>query len=84
MFALLSREGIEQMIHPDQIPDEVVEAALRAYSGNTCECSSCRKAVIRTVAAALSAWPGAFPWKFTGPLEGTGYILPIPQKGDDT
>ncbi len=46
------------MIDPKQIPPEVVEAALRAYSGNSCECSSCRKAVIRTIAAALAAWPG--------------------------
>jgi hypothetical protein len=28
--------------------------------------------------AMLKAWPGAFPWTFTGPLEGHSYVLPLP------
>lgn len=27
--------------------------------------------------ALLEAWPGAFPWTFKGPLDGTGYVLPL-------
>lgn len=63
------------------IPPEVVEAALRAYSGNSCECSSCRKAVIRTISAALAAWPEGKV--MTPPMEDTGLFLPLPQEGRD-
>ena len=35
------------------------------------------------IAAALSAWPGAFPWTFNGPLPGTGFVLPMPQEPRD-
>ncbi len=70
------------LIKPEMIPDEVVEAALRAYSGNTCECSSCRKAVIRTIAAALNAWQGARV-SVLFPPNAPHLILPLPQKEGD-
>jgi hypothetical protein len=47
------------VIKPEQIPDKSVNAALLAYSGGNCTCNSCRKAVIRTIAAAINAWPDA-------------------------
>ena len=73
------------LIKPEMIPDEVVEAALRAYSGNTCECSSCRKAVIRTIAAAFNAWPGALHSPdevIDGELLPPIISLPFKHKGD--
>ena len=71
------------MIDPAQIPQEVVETALRAYSGNSCECGSCRKAVIRTVAAALAAWPGAYTDQMSHEAQPKRLILPLPQEARD-
>jgi len=73
------------MIKPDQIPDEVVEAAARAAWGVLrAEDEWLLKTKARAaIAAALSAWPGAFPWTFNGPLEGTGYVLPVPTEVSD-
>ena len=67
------------MIKAEDISDEVVEAALSAYSGNSCTCSSCRKAVVRTIAAALNAWPkiSTADWGDHGE---EFIILPLPQK----
>jgi hypothetical protein len=71
------------MIDQKQIPPEVVEAALRAYSGNSCECSSCRKAVIRTIAAALAAWPGMYTDQMAHEAQPKRLILPLPQEARD-
>jgi hypothetical protein len=75
------------VIRPNQIPDEVVEAALEAFTHASGlglfpdEDEEWREDLVNgmraTIAAALSAWPGAFPWTFNGPLEGTGFVLPI-------
>ena len=61
------------MICAEQIPMEV-KLRLRAilHDGETDEA--------RAIAAALNAWPGAFPWTFNGPLTGTGFVLPMPQE----
>ena len=69
------------MIRHEQIPDEVVEAALRAYTGNNCECNSCRKAVVRTIAAALNAWPHVA--LSTHVDEGRRIVLPLPKDAAD-
>ena len=64
------------------IPPEVVEAALRAYSGGNCECSSCRKAVVRTITAALKAWPGMqidLSWPAERPLY---LVLPLTENAN--
>lgn len=59
-------------IKPEQVPDAVARAMKDAMlrEGSTFK---------DITAAALTAWPGAFPWTFTGPLEGHGYILPLAQ-----
>lgn len=66
------------MITADMIPDEVWHTAMSVYH------KTIRKnpghAWQMSISAALNAWPGAFPWTFNGPLEGHGYILPLPQK----
>ena len=63
------------MLKPEQVPDEVWsvfhEAVLR-YGYKP-----------QALAAALNAWPGAFPWTFTGPLEGHGYVLPLRTEASD-
>jgi len=66
------------MIRPEMIPDEVVEAAKEAYRHTDEKTMSDWLAEI--IAAALNAWPGAFPHTFRGPLEGYGYILPLTQE----
>jgi len=63
------------MIRPDQIPDEVVEA-LRENILHDCSFK-------HAIAAALNAWPGAFPHTFRGPLEGFGYVLPLTHEDND-
>lgn len=61
------------MIKPEQVPTYVSQKLQRMlYDGETNE------AVL--IAAALNAWPGAFPWTFTGPLEGHGYVLPLTEQ----
>lgn len=69
-----SRRGAED------IPHEVVEAALNAYTGNNCNCNSCRKDVIRTIAAARNAWPGSEISWIAGESEDGDLILPLPQE----
>ena len=68
------------MIDPKQIPDEVVLAARDVFMRSQDHISENIRAAIAT---ALNAWPGAFPWTFNGPLEGTGFVLPLPQKDGD-
>ncbi len=69
------------MIKPEQIPEEVLRA-LCASMG--CEWAMQDKEdqiiIRRHFAAAINAWPGAFPHTFRGPLEGYGYILPLTQE----
>jgi hypothetical protein len=80
------------MIHPDQIPDGVVEAAAMAFAyheGYTWGSSGLdHDAILETaraaIAAALNAWPGEdgpiFPDK-DGYLP--GIFLPLPQEKQD-
>lgn len=65
------------MLKAEQIPDEVFEAFQKAWAvTSTLSTKEC-------LAAALNAWPGAFPWTFSGPLEGHGYVLPLPKEPRD-
>ena len=59
--------------------NEVAETSLPwddIYDGERNACIAEARAAI---AAAINAWPGAFPWTFNGPLAGTGFVLPMPQ-----
>ena len=67
------------MLKADQIPDEAMNALLRALQ--------LRKGGREAIAAALSAWPGfeyradaAFPAFGYGPA---AFILPLPQEARD-
>lgn len=48
------------MIDAKQIPDEVVEAAGRAYEASCRKLSPTEIPMRAAIAAALAAWPGAF------------------------
>ena len=67
------------MIRPDQIPDEVVEAAHRAFE-DTME-TEFHLSWARSIAAALSAWPGVTT---TSWFQDSGFKaalnLPLPQE----
>jgi hypothetical protein len=68
------------MIKPEQIPDNVILSARRAWlTADDGAVKDWKKAI----AAAINAWPGAFQWTFNGPLSGNGYILPMPQEKND-
>jgi hypothetical protein len=76
------------MIKPDQIPDEVVEAAARAawklkdqrlWETLKATQPNWRDEAREALAAALNAWPGAFLY----PLNKTRLILPLPQNDQD-
>jgi hypothetical protein len=60
-----------------RIPPEVVEAARLAVAKAIV---ADEDGIASAIKAALAAWPGAFPHTFRGPLEGTGYVLPMSQK----
>jgi hypothetical protein len=62
------------MIDPKQIPDEVVEAARRAYYAEK-PCG-----FRESIAAALAAWPGANKEKFAPWSSEHQLILPLPQE----
>ncbi len=63
------------MIKPDQIPDEVVEAAERVY--RTVPLYTSHEDAIRAaIAAGLNAWPGRALAGYAGE---TCHILPLPQ-----
>jgi hypothetical protein len=62
------------MIRSDQIPDEAAEAARMAIAKAIIDDQD---GITAAIAAALNAWPGAFQWTFNGPLDGTGYVLPV-------
>ena len=71
------------MIRPDQIPDEVVEAANRAFEDTMG--TEFHLSWARSIAAALSAWPGAQESGMTmGPYKSHIYVLPLPQKDGNT
>lgn len=66
---------------PDiHIPEEAVEAALRAFG---CECGSCRKAVMRVLRAALRAWPGIQTIKEEDRATVAAVYLLLPQENTD-
>lgn len=68
------------MIRADQIPDEVVDALWWDGYDFGGELPAQKMRIMRAaIAAALNAWPGSFPHTFRGPLEGYGFILPLPQ-----
>jgi hypothetical protein len=64
------------MIKPNQIPNEVCAAAIRHWMNGE-KLYGEQQTMAEVIAAALNAWPGAFPWTFNGPLDGTGYVLPV-------
>ena len=60
------------MLKAEQVPDEV----LKQFS--TWQFPKCSENLMRRMLVdAINAWPGAFPWTFSGPLDGTGFVLPI-------
>ena len=71
------------------IQPEAVEAALpfvamcQSYCKPTAHDCQCRKNTFFALRAGIAAWPGAFPHTFRGPLEGSGYVLPLPQETRD-
>ena len=76
------------MINPDQIPDEVVEAALEAFTHASGlglfpdEDEEWREDLVNgmraSIAAALNAWPGAQESGMTyGKISTRIYILPL-------
>lgn len=67
------------MVRVDQIPMEV-RRAMRAAWARRNNSDSPEKTMADLAVAMLAAWPGAFPWTFSGPLDGTGYVLPLTQK----
>jgi len=75
------------MIRAEQIPDEVVEAACRAYTSIMLDIAP-ELAISEAIAAALNAWPGA---ELDPYPQGTGkkavvkwYLdLPLPQEPRD-
>jgi len=82
------------VIKPEQILDEVIETTAWAMcddiNGEGCWDETpfrhrpmWRSAARAAIAAALNAWPGAFPHTFRGPLEGYGYILPLTHENND-
>jgi len=66
------------MIRADMIPDEVVEAAAYQYR-NFPPLKTHNEAMRASIAAALSAWPGAGVEGYTTPH----LILPLPQEASD-
>lgn len=86
------------MIKPEQVPDEVVEAAAKELAHtngwrNQQGVEVCKPVVIDIIAAALNAWPGIklenlCGWVMDGPdlpyvEETASIILPLPQEGGD-
>lgn len=65
------------MIKPEQIPAAVITAFCEAWAREN------ETSEAECLAAALNAWAGAFPHTFRGPLEGYGYVLPLPQENTD-
>lgn len=66
------------MLTLEQIP-EPVWRRVQEFTGRTdehfCKCLA---------AEVVAAWPGAFLWTFSGPLDGTGYVIPLStEKSDD-
>jgi hypothetical protein len=70
------------MINPAQTPDEVVDAACRAYTEIMLDIAP-ESAIEAAIAAALAAWPG-MTWACRG--KGTPphlLFLPLPQEASD-
>ncbi len=70
------------MIRPEQIPDEVVEAAVKAFDESEEDAYVSHAHDIRVaIAAALNAWPDAFITKYS---EGApAFNIPLPQEKSD-
>lgn len=72
------------MLKPEQVPDEVVEAAAKelAYTNgwrNQQGIDVCKPVVLEIIAAAITAWPGAAVCHYTiGDDEGYEMVLPLP------
>lgn len=71
------------MIKPEQIPDEVVKAALEAWKKDT----ETFHPNAGTIAAAINAWPG-FEYRANGAFPAFGYgpeaiVLPLPQEAGE-
>ena len=79
------------MIKPEQIPDEVVEAAVKAFDESEEDAYVTHAHDIRVaIAAALAAWPGAsMKTTFWPNDEGVwivprhGWLLPLPTEARD-
>jgi len=72
------------MIRPEQIPDEVVEAAVSAYNYASSDCYTTEEQdMLAAIAAALAAWPGSEISWITGESEAGDLILPLPQEPSD-
>ena len=74
------------MITPDQIPDEVVEAAKAGYflaaEANRNAGDVITDVWLAALAAALNAWPGVWECKYHG--DGSlAILLPLPKEGAD-
>jgi hypothetical protein len=68
------------MIKPEQIPPEVVEAAVKAFDESEEDAYVTHAHDIRVaIAAALNAWPGIQDAWYEGNTP-TAYILPLPQE----
>jgi hypothetical protein len=79
------------MIRPEQIPDEVVEAAAKVIADangwrEKHSVSICKPVAVEAIVAAINAWPGAnvFPGMQRGFTETPPHlILPLPQEKSD-
>ena len=70
------------MIRPDMIPDEVVEAALKAWE----EDDQSFRPNAKTIAAAINAWPGSYSLAENDSAvirDVAAIILPLPQEASD-
>jgi len=66
------------VIHPDQIPDEVVEAALHAYDMSfKNDYTTGEQDIAEAIAAAINAWPDA---EMRPTFNPSRIILPLPRE----
>jgi hypothetical protein len=69
------------MIRPEQIPDEVIKAAISAYDYASSDVyTTAEQDMATAIAAALNAWPGRALAGYAGE---TCHILPLPQEKSD-
>lgn len=70
------------LIKPDMIPDEVVEAACRAYTSIMLEVAP-ESAISEAIATAINAWPRAMVISYAHLGECDWLRLPLPQEPRD-